>query len=158
MAYWDRVKDLRKQGIRWWDSLIMARAIENLYPGMEIEVFEASDLRSNELLSKFNASFNKRRLEKNLNKLGCGPAEFNKPSKFWILVASSLAGAEESGSLELFFQIHSDEWSLFQLHQHREEIKDLVLKLGQMRDPGYTLSPEAEALLSPHGVAGEPES
>ncbi len=150
MAYWDRVKELRKQGIGWWDSLIMARAIDKLYPGMDVEVFEAPDPRSNELLNKFNASFDKRRLEKNLSKLGCGPTEFNKPSKFWILIASSLAGAEEAGSLDLFYQVHSEEQSLFLLHMHRTEIRDLVIKLGQMRDPSYTISPEAEALLSSH--------
>lgn len=150
MGYWDRFRELRKSGLGFIQSLAMARKIGDMFP--EGFVTFSKDSSNPQIVTleieNFDGSSD---LHTGLRKLGYRDRDFADPELRWVLIAEALVKAEEDGTLDMLivnFTSHQSRAHIGPIvARHNGEIKDLVVKLGRLRNPAYTLHPEIEGYL-----------
>lgn len=150
MAYWDRVKELRKGGLGFIQSLLMARKIGDLFPEGFVAVSKNSS--SPQVVTLEIENFDgSSELHSCLRKLGYRDKDFADPELRWVLIAEALVKAEEDGTLDMLivnFTSHQSRAHIGPIvSRHNSEIKDLVVKLGKLRNPAYVLHPEIAGYL-----------
>ena len=150
MGYWDRVKELRKGGLGFVQSLLMARKIGDLFPEGYVSVSKNSSFPQVVTLEIENFDGSSE-LHSGLRKLGYRDKDFADPELRWVLIAEALVKAEEDGTLDMLivnFTSHQSRANIGPIvSRHNSEIKDLVVKLGKLRNPAYVLHPEIAGYL-----------